>query len=125
MSTKCWPQVVLASMSLVLETGACSRTKEVQQPPPLPAGEVKVNWDRVVTVSKTTPTLQVVPNAQLRRGSRIHDPAFQALKELGADCVRYAPWVCYPKLGVAELEPPKDGKTSWDFSLIDPMTKIS
>jgi len=23
---------------------------------------------------------------------------------------------------VAELEPPKDGKTSWDFSLIDPMT---
>ena len=28
----------------------------------------------------------------------------------------------YPKLAVAELEPPKDGKTSWDFSLIDPMT---
>ena len=22
---------------------------------------------------------------------------------------------------LAELEPPKDGKTSWDFSLIDPM----
>ena len=121
MSTKYWPRVVLTSMALVLETGACSRTKEVQQPPPLLAGDVKVNWDRVVTVSKTTPTLQVVPNAQLRRGSRIHDPAFQALKELGADDVRYAPWVCYPKLGVAELEPPKDGKTSWDFSLIDPI----
>jgi hypothetical protein len=120
MSTKYWPQVVLASMSLVLETEACSRTKEVQQPPPQPAGEVQVNWDRVVTVSRRPPTLQVVPNAQVRRGSRIHGPAFQALKELGADYVRYAPWLCYPKLGVAELEPPEDGKTSWDFSLIDP-----
>jgi hypothetical protein len=84
MSTKYWPQVVLASISLVFETGACSRTKEVQQPPPQPAGEVQVNWDRVVTVSKTTPTLQVVPNAQLRRGSAIHDPAFQALRSLCA-----------------------------------------
>jgi hypothetical protein len=26
-------------------------------------------------------------------------------------------------LGVAELEPPAEGKTSWDFSLIDPMTE--
>jgi hypothetical protein len=40
----------------------------------------------------------------------------------GADYVRYVPWLPYPKLGVAELEPPKDGKTSWDFSVIDPMT---
>ena len=35
--------------------------------------------------------------------------------------MRYVPWLPYPKLGVAELEPPADGKTSWDFSLIDPM----
>jgi hypothetical protein len=33
-----------------------------------------------------------------------------------------SPWLPYPKLGIAELEPPADGKTSWDFSLIDPMT---
>ena len=32
------------------------------------------------------------------------------------------PWLPYPKLGIAELEPPKDGKTSWDFTVIDPMT---
>jgi hypothetical protein len=36
--------------------------------------------------------------------------------------VRYVPWLPYPRLAIAELEPPKDGKTSWDFSLIDPMT---
>lgn len=80
------------------------------------------NWDKVVRVSQTTPTLQVVVNPPLRRGSPVHDNAFQALHDLGADYVRYVPWLPYPKLGVAELEPPKDGKTSWDFSVIDPMT---
>ncbi|MGH9397944.1 MAG: GH39 family glycosyl hydrolase, partial [Terriglobia bacterium] len=72
-------------------------------------------------VSKATPTLQVVVNPPLRRGSAIHDRVFQALHALGADYVRYVPWLPYPKLGVAELEPPTNGKTSWDFSLIDPM----
>jgi hypothetical protein len=48
---------------------------------------------------------------------------YQALRELGCDDVRYVPWFPYPKLAVAELEPPKDGNTSWDFSLIDPMTE--
>jgi hypothetical protein len=82
---------------------------------------VTVQWDKVITVSKTTPTLQVVVNPPLRRGTKIHDRVFQALHELGADYVRYVPWLPYPKLGVAELEPPQDGKTSWDFSLLDPM----
>ncbi len=85
-------------------------------------GKLTVQWDKVVRVSKTTPTLQVVVNPPLRRGSAIHDGAFQSLRDLQADYVRYVPWLPYPKLGVAELEPPKDGKTSWDFSLIDPMT---
>ena len=46
-----------------------------------------------------------------------------AVKELGADYVRYVPWLPYPKLAVAELEPPTPQTTSWDFRLIDPMTK--
>jgi hypothetical protein len=45
------------------------------------------------------------------------------VKELGADYVRYVPWLPYPRFAVAELEPPTAQKTSWDFSLIDPMTK--
>ncbi|MGA2166783.1 MAG: glycosyl hydrolase family 39, partial [Terracidiphilus sp.] len=49
--------------------------------------------------------------------------AYKAVKDLGADYVRYVPWLPYPKLAVAELEPPTAQKTSWDFSLIDPMTK--
>ncbi len=84
--------------------------------------KVTVNWQKVVRVSKTTATLQVVVNPPLRRGSTIHDRTFEALRDLKCDYVRYVPWLPYPKLGVAELEPPQDGKTSWDFSLIDPMT---
>ncbi len=83
---------------------------------------VTVHWDKVTGVSKTTPTLQVVVNPPLRRGTPVHDNAFQALHELQADYVRYVPWLPYPRLGVAELDPPANGKTSWDFSLIDPMT---
>ncbi|MCC8423741.1 glycosyl hydrolase family 39 [Mucilaginibacter sp. UR6-11] len=82
---------------------------------------LNVNWDDVVSVSKSTPTLQVVGNPMLRRKAAMHDASFAALKQLNADYVRYVPWFPYPKLAVAELEPPAE-KTSWDFSLIDPMT---
>ena len=86
------------------------------------AQPVKVDWSKIVRESKTTATLQVVVNPPLRRGSVIHDRVFEELHKLGADYVRYVPWLPYPRLGVAELEPPADGKTSWDFTLIDPMT---
>lgn len=86
------------------------------------AEKVTVNWEKVQRVSQTTPTLQVVVNPPLRRGSAIHDRVFRALRDVNCDYVRYVPWYPYPKLGVAELKPPRDGKTSWDFSLIDPLT---
>ncbi len=86
------------------------------------AQKVEVHWDKVTRVSSTVPTLQVVVNPPLRPGSPIHDRVYSDLQKLGADYVRYVPWLPYPKLGVAELEPPANGKTSWDFSLIDPMT---
>src|SRR5208283_1566785 len=88
----------------------------------LMAAPVTVHWDKVVRVAKTTATLQVVVNPPLRPGSKIHDRVYTDLRALGADYVRYVPWLPYPKLAVAELEPPANGKTSWDFSLIDPMT---
>ena len=83
---------------------------------------VKIDWNKVLRQSNTTATLQVVVNPPVRRGSTIHDRTFEELRKLGANYVRYVPWLPYPKLAVAELEPPANGKTSWDFSLIDPMT---
>ncbi|HLY39654.1 MAG TPA: hypothetical protein VKR52_00515 [Terracidiphilus sp.] len=87
------------------------------------APKLTVDWDKTAVVSRSTPTLQVVVNPPLRPGQPLGEAAYKALKELGADYVRYVPWLPYPKLGVAELEPPTAQKTSWDFSLIDPMTK--
>lgn len=82
-----------------------------------------IDWNKTVIVSKSTPTLQVVTNPMLNRGSPIHDGTFAALKALGADYVRFVPWLPYPKIAVAELDAPTKEKTSWDFTYIDPVTK--
>ena len=108
------PKISVASAIIVLGSWASAAQDQT--------AKLTVHWDKVIRTSQTTPTLQVVVNPPLRRGTPVHDNAFRSLRDLGADYVRYVPWLPYPKLGVAELEPPKDGKTSWDFSAIDPMT---
>lgn len=78
-----------------------------------------VNWDNIIAVSKTTPTLQVVENPAVRPSSSIHTNTFKALKDLGADYVRYVPWFPYPKMAVAELRAPTKDSTFWDFTYPD------
>jgi hypothetical protein len=85
--------------------------------------QLNIDWGKEVVVSTTTPTLQIVVNPPLRPGNPLSVATYRALKDLGADYVRYVPWFPYPRLVVAELEPPTAQKTSWDFSLIDPMTR--
>jgi hypothetical protein len=104
------------TLALSLALAAAALCQESGNP------KLTVDWDKTARISKTTATLQVVVNPPLRRGTPVHDNAFLALKELGADYVRYVPWLPYPRLGVAELEAPTKEKTSWDFSAIDPMT---
>ena len=84
---------------------------------------IKVDWNKVVRVSKTKPTLLVIGTPPLRRSSKVHDRIFRLINDLQCDDVRYVPWQAYPRLGIAELEPPTSTATSWDFSLIDPMTE--
>jgi len=105
---------VLAA-SLAISVGAYGQ-------PPSPSA-VKIDWDKTLVTSRSTPTLQVVVNPMTVPGSSMHDGTFAALKDLEADYVRYVPWLPYPKWAVAELDPPSGGKTSWDFSAIDPQTK--
>ena len=85
--------------------------------------QLTIHWDKTTVVSRSTPTLQVVVNPPLRPGEALGTASYKAVKELDADYVRYVPWLPYPRLAVAELEPPTPQKTSWDFTLIDPMTK--
>ena len=84
--------------------------------------QLNIDWGKVTVVSRSTPALQVVVNPPLRHGEPLNAASFKAIKELGADYVRYVPWLPYPRLAVAELEPPTPQKTTWDFSLIDPIT---
>jgi len=85
--------------------------------------KVTINWDKTVSVSKTTPTLQVVYNPMLRDNSPMHQNTFDALKNIKADFVRYVPWFPYPKAAVAELTEPTKTQTFWDFTYADPAVK--
>jgi hypothetical protein len=86
-----------------------------------PTASVTVDWQQVVRTSKTNLTIQVCPEPPMRRGGPIHRQAHAALRDLRMSYARLQPWFPYPKLSIAELEPPQDGRTSWDFSLIDPI----
>ena len=114
------PVCALFCLFLMVLGAACTSEPAVlnaQQPLAL-----AIQWEKVTAVSNTTPTLQVVVNPPLRPGEPLSAASYRALRDLGADYVRYVPWAPYPRLVVAELEPPTPQKTSWDFTLIDPMT---
>lgn len=68
---------------------------------------IEISWNKHDYVLHTIPTLQVVANPLLMREiSPIHDNIFSNLKQLNAEYARYAAWFPYPKLAVAELDPP-------------------
>src|SRR4051812_40167467 len=70
------------------------------------APAIGIDWAGSGRRNRTTPTLQVVVNALIRRGSPIHDNVYAALRALRAEYVRFVPWFPYPQLGVAELDAP-------------------
>ena len=84
--------------------------------------EIEIQWKNVQRVNRSNASLQAVVTPLMLRNSPMRDKVWRALKDLNAEYVRYVPWLPYPKLAVAELDPPQNGVTSWDFSLIDPFT---
>ncbi|CAF1184471.1 unnamed protein product, partial [Didymodactylos carnosus] len=67
---------------------------------------VTIDWNDITHTSNTSLTLLVVENPLLRRESPIHDTVFQSLNQLQTDYTRFLTWYPYPRLAVAELEPP-------------------
>ena len=57
---------------------------------------VEVDWEKVLRVSQTTTTLQVVVNPLLRREFPVSKQIYKSLSELNADYVRYVPWYVSP-----------------------------
>jgi hypothetical protein len=106
-----------ASIGLVLSTFLVGGTASGQTW----QASVTVKWDKVQRISRTTPTYQIVNSALMRRTSPIHDQVYLNIRNLGAEYVRFQTWYPFPLLSVAELEPPSDGKTHWDFSGMDPI----
>jgi hypothetical protein len=68
--------------------------------------EVHTEWTSTLRALRTQPTLQVVVNPLLLRQVPQSKAAFEALALLGANIVRFVPWLPYPRLAVAALEPP-------------------
>jgi len=79
--------------------------------------KIAVQWDKVISISKLHGAVQLGP---VSKSTPLHDQIIHSLRDLQADFVRYIPWYPDPKLAVAELYPPQNGKTSWNFSLLDP-----
>ncbi len=90
-------------LKLIPVLGSIIGVAALQSQQPL---QLTIHWDKVTAISKTTPTLQMVVNPPLRPGQPLGKAAYTAVKDLGVDYVRYVPWLPYPKLAVAELEPP-------------------
>lgn len=68
---------------------------------------IDINWSTYDFTLHTIPTLQIVANPLVsRQFSPIYKEIFANLAQLNAEFVRYAAWFPYPKMGVAELDPP-------------------
>src|SRR3546814_17115484 len=82
------------------------------------ATPLHINWNKIVSESRSTATFQVVVNPMLRKGSPIYEPSFDAIRRLNAEYVRYGAWYPYPRISVAALEPPGTHSTHMDFRLL-------
>ncbi|CAF5192358.1 unnamed protein product, partial [Rotaria magnacalcarata] len=68
---------------------------------------IEVNWTAHDYDLHTIPSLQIVTNPLVsRQFSPVSNEIFANLKQLNAEYARYAVWFPYPKLAVAELDPP-------------------
>eukprot|EP00931_Biecheleriopsis_adriatica_P091242 TRINITY_DN65140_c0_g1_i1.p1 TRINITY_DN65140_c0_g1~~TRINITY_DN65140_c0_g1_i1.p1 ORF type:complete len:572 (+),score=69.34 TRINITY_DN65140_c0_g1_i1:76-1716(+) len=82
---------------------------------------VTVDWGQAVARGlKAIPTyLDQVNPGTMARSAATHDAVFKRIQEMGADHIRYLHWDPF-QLSYPLPNPPIDGKTTWDFSGIDP-----
>lgn len=85
--------------------------------------KIAPSWNQVAVVSRSTLSIDVCVYPHIRRGHPLHDKLWKAFGGFAGDYQRILFWYAYPRLTVAELYPPKDGKTSWNFTLLDPIVE--
>ncbi|CAF3945382.1 unnamed protein product [Adineta steineri] len=68
---------------------------------------IEVSWSAKDYPLHTTPSLQIVTNPVVsRQFSPVSKKIFDNLAQLNAEYTRFAAWFPYPKMAVAELDPP-------------------
>ena len=80
-------------------------------------------WHKTTIEVRTDLSIQVCVEPPLRGNSPIKRRLFNSLRTFHSNYARLHFWYPYPRLAVAELEPPGNGETHWDFSLIDPIVE--
>jgi hypothetical protein len=105
---------VIASLSILLMSPAVATPQSWRV-------RVTPDWSTVDRTLHATPTYQIVASALMRPTSPIHDRVYQNIHNLQANYARFQGWEPSPRIAVAELEPPANGKTHWDFSSMDPV----
>lgn len=84
--------------------------------------DAHVNFSAHGRLYQTTATLQVVTSPMLDRTlstgqpNPIYEAAWASLVALEPEHARFQPWFPFPRKAVAELFPPDDTGTHWDFS---------
>ena len=111
----CFGTAKVLAVTLTCSSGAGSAACGVLPPPPPPpppanfSATVAVHWGAITANVLASPSIQVVSHHALWRSAPTHDQAFATLKQLGAQSVRFVPWVPYAQHGVGELMPPSHG----------------
>ena len=105
--------------SLTLHSVDLSPTSNAIKADPI---AIQVSWNTHDYNLHTIPTFQIVTNPLVsRQFSPVSKAIFNNLKQLNAEYARFAVWFPYPKLAVAELDPPSGlaqcANVAEDFSI--------
>ena len=74
-----------------------------------PSSVISVEWASTLRQLRTSTGFQTVVNPVTTRESPYHDQVYDKIASLGSQYQRYVPWLPYPRLGIAALEPPSHG----------------
>lgn len=79
-----------------------------------------IDWSKVISRSNTVFALQYCVEPPMTRTGAVWKAGHDIVRHFNGHA-RLQTWFPYPRLAVAALEPPAHGRTSWDFSLLDPI----
>lgn len=93
----------LSAVALVVALGTANGATVAESQP---------QWEKPTAVVATSLTMEVCVEPPMLREKTTHDALFHTLGDLGGDYAHLEFWYPYPKLSVAELQPPTADKVS-------------